>query len=299
MTRKPDPLVARGHALRGAGGLWLAALTAGALGTGLTGRLLGLIGSAGPSRVDGFVELGVVAVGAAVLTWLTLSCAIAAACLTARATGAGWRRGEVWVQRWAPTVVRRAVVIAVGAGLGLSAATGASAADAMPTGSPLPTVSATAAPDAGRDLGWVPTEPGTSAVPSGAPAPTPLAEPDTSPDASLPGASPSAVPAAAGTVAGAARTISAASPSVELPTSSSSTGTAGTAAAPGTVAVAPGDTLWAVAARHLPPGADDAQIAAAWPVWYAANATRIGSDPDLIRPGLVLSVPADLEASAS
>lgn len=298
MTRYPDPPAARGHALRGAGGLWLAALTAGALGAGLTARLLGLVGSAGPSRVDGLVELGVVAVGAAVLAWLTLSCAVAAACLTARATGAGWRRGEVWVQRWAPTVVRRAVVIAVGAGIGLSAATGASAADAVPTGSPLPTVSATAAPDAGRDLGWVPTEPSTSAVPSGAPAPAVLAEPATTRDAPLPSGSPSSAPAAAGTSTGAARTVAAQTPSAAHATSSGSS-SAEAAAAAATVTVAPGDTLWAIAARHLPAGADDAQIAAAWPVWYAANATRIGSDPDLVRPGLVLSVPADLQGSAS
>lgn len=298
MTRYPDPPVARGHALRGAGSLWLAALTAGALGTGLTLRLLGLVGSAGPSRVDGFVELGVVAVGAAVLAWLTLSCAVAAGCLTARAAGVGWRRGELWVQRWAPAVVRRAVVIAVGAGIGLSAATGASAADAVPTGSPQPTASATAAQDAGRDLGWVPTEPSTSAVPSGAPAPTVLAEPATRADASLPSTSPIGTPASAAPAGGAARTVAAESPSAAHATSSSSP-SAGTAAAPGTVTVASGDTLWAIAARHLPAGADDARIAAAWPVWYAANAVRIGSDPDLIRPGLVLSVPADLEGAAS
>jgi nucleoid-associated protein YgaU len=233
-----------------------------------------------------------------VLAWLTLSCAVAAACLTARATGAGWRCGEVWVQRWAPAVVRRAVVIAVGAGIGLSAATGASAADVVPTGSPLPTVSAAAAPDAGRDLGWVPTEPGTSTVPSGASAPTVLAERGTTPDASLPSAYPLGAPASAATAGGAARTV-AAEPSRAAHTGASSSPSAGTAAAPGTVMVAPGDTLWAIAARHLPAGADDAQIAAAWPVWYAANATRIGSDPDLIRPGLVLSVPADLRGSAS
>ncbi|WP_263729243.1 LysM peptidoglycan-binding domain-containing protein [Cellulomonas sp. SG140] len=297
MTCYPDPPVARGHALRGAAGLWLAALTAGALGTGLTLRLLGLVGSASTSRVDGFVELGVVAVGAAVLAWLTLSCAVAAVCLTARAAGAGWRRGEVWLQRWAPMVVRRAVVIAVGAGIGLSAATGASAADAGPTGSPLPTVSVAA--DPGRDLGWVPTEPGTSALPSGAPAATVTAEPTPTPAAPLPSAHPLGAPPSAGTAAGAARTVSSESPGPAHTTSSSPPGAAGAAAAPETVTVARGDTLWAIAARHLPAGADDAQIAAAWPVWYAANATRIGSDPDLIRPGLVLSVPVELQGSTS
>jgi nucleoid-associated protein YgaU len=59
------------------------------------------------------------------------------------------------------------------------------------------------------------------------------------------------------------------------------------------VAVAPGDTLWAIAARHLPAGATDAQIAAAWPTWYATNAAVVGPDPDLILPGQVLTVPAE------
>lgn len=51
------------------------------------------------------------------------------------------------------------------------------------------------------------------------------------------------------------------------------------------VVVRPGDTLWAIARAHLPDGAPDGTIAAAWPRWYAANADLIGPDPDLIRPG--------------
>ncbi|GHG47653.1 hypothetical protein GCM10012320_14600 [Sinomonas cellulolyticus] len=54
----------------------------------------------------------------------------------------------------------------------------------------------------------------------------------------------------------------------------------------------PGDTLWSIVARHLGPGATDLEIADAWPAWYAANASGIGEDPDLIRPGLLLTPPA-------
>ena len=71
--------------------------------------------------------------------------------------------------------------------------------------------------------------------------------------------------------------------------------THGTTASPtpaATIVVAPGDTLWSIAARHLPAGATDAQIAAVWPRWYEANSPVIGADPDVIRPGQVLTVPA-------
>jgi len=57
------------------------------------------------------------------------------------------------------------------------------------------------------------------------------------------------------------------------------------------VVVVRGDTLWAIATRHLPAGASDAEIAAQWPRWYAANRNVIGADPDLIRPGQILHAP--------
>lgn len=59
------------------------------------------------------------------------------------------------------------------------------------------------------------------------------------------------------------------------------------------VTVRRGDSLWQIAARHLGPGAGDAEIALAWPAWYALNADVIGTDPDLIHPGLQLRVPTD------
>ncbi|HVV30683.1 MAG TPA: LysM domain-containing protein [Mycobacteriales bacterium] len=65
-----------------------------------------------------------------------------------------------------------------------------------------------------------------------------------------------------------------------------------------TYTVQPGDTLWALAARELahdrvdaPPSSDTA-IAQRWPAWYAANRSVIGADPNLLRPGQVLQLPA-------
>lgn len=58
-----------------------------------------------------------------------------------------------------------------------------------------------------------------------------------------------------------------------------------------TVTVRPGDSLWSIAARHLGPGAGNAQVDAAWRAWYAANRAVIGADPDLILPGQVLQFP--------
>lgn len=58
-----------------------------------------------------------------------------------------------------------------------------------------------------------------------------------------------------------------------------------------TVTVRPGDCLWDIAAAHLPATATAEEIAAAWPRWYAANRSVIGSDPSLIYPGQVFVSP--------
>jgi nucleoid-associated protein YgaU len=57
------------------------------------------------------------------------------------------------------------------------------------------------------------------------------------------------------------------------------------------VRVRPGDSLWLIAAHRLGPNARPADVAAAWPRWYAANRDVIGADPDLIRPGQLLTPP--------
>lgn len=64
------------------------------------------------------------------------------------------------------------------------------------------------------------------------------------------------------------------------------------------VTVRRGDTLWDLAAAHLPAEATDAEIAAAWQEWHAVNREVIGPDPDLILPGQLLRVPTHQDAVA-
>jgi hypothetical protein len=56
------------------------------------------------------------------------------------------------------------------------------------------------------------------------------------------------------------------------------------------VRVRAGDSLWAIAERHLPAEAPDAAVEAGWRLLAAANADRVHR-PDLIFPGTVLRVP--------
>jgi nucleoid-associated protein YgaU len=60
---------------------------------------------------------------------------------------------------------------------------------------------------------------------------------------------------------------------------------------PRPVVVRQGDTLWQIAARQLGFRAGEAEIAAEWPRWYAANRSVIGDDPGLIIPGTLLHAP--------
>lgn len=57
------------------------------------------------------------------------------------------------------------------------------------------------------------------------------------------------------------------------------------------VTVRPGDTLWAIAERGLPPESTDRAIATRVNVLYAANRQTIGADPNLIFPGQQLTTP--------
>ena len=55
--------------------------------------------------------------------------------------------------------------------------------------------------------------------------------------------------------------------------------------------MAPGDSLWALAAADLPDGASVAEVDERWREIHAANRDVIGDDPDLIRPGQQLRLP--------
>lgn len=61
--------------------------------------------------------------------------------------------------------------------------------------------------------------------------------------------------------------------------------------APRTVVVHPGDSLWSIAADHLPPGSSDARVTTRWRALYAVNRTVVGADPDHIEPGQRLRLP--------
>jgi hypothetical protein len=296
-----------------------AAIGCAAVAVPLAARVAGLAASASAVRADGLVELAVLAAGVLVLVWLAGSAGLAAVCVAARGLGRRWGRGEKCVRRIAPAVIRRAMVVVVVAGLGAASVTSASAADLPPTGTP--TAATVVSDDDGTDLGWVATAPGHS--PS-APATTPTsgsARPIVTVGPTRPGPTPSTTgptsaapepsPAPSGPQPSALETPAGERGMATPPPLSP----AGTIVGPdalsipraprwtpvtpvaddetdAAVVVVRGDTLWDIAARHLPAGASDAQVAAAWPAWYAANAATIGPDPSVIRPGQILAVPA-------
>ncbi|SDP25347.1 hypothetical protein SAMN04489867_1867 [Pedococcus dokdonensis] len=74
---------------------------------------------------------------------------------------------------------------------------------------------------------------------------------------------------------------------------------AGAGARPaGEVVVHRGDSLWSIVRRTLGPGASDAEVAAVWPRWHAANRDVVGPDPDRLLPGQVLRPPEPAEQPA-
>jgi nucleoid-associated protein YgaU len=65
----------------------------------------------------------------------------------------------------------------------------------------------------------------------------------------------------------------------------------GTVTGTAQIEVRPGDSLWRIAEHRCGPGASTAQIAELTNRLYILNRTTIGSDPDLIFPGMTLDVP--------
>lgn len=62
---------------------------------------------------------------------------------------------------------------------------------------------------------------------------------------------------------------------------------------PRATVVRPGDSLWRIAERRLPPGAEPAVVDAAWRRLHSHNRAAV-TDPDLIHPGQRLVLPANL-----
>ena len=181
-------------------------------------------------------------------------------------------------------------------------------------GSPLPAYDP-AAPDSTAPAAGSPVADQSASAPA-EPAPPDLPAPDTpAPDAPAPDntAPDTTAPDTPGSTAATPRQADAAgadpsspatttdpdsppspAPTAAAPASAAETASPATGAAPGadgsdkedeSVTVRPGDTLWAIAAHHLPSDATDAEIDTGWRAWYAANVGVIGANPDLILPG--------------
>ena len=319
-----------------------------------------------PARPDEWVAAGVLGVGALAAAVLAAGCVLLLVGALARGLGRSVRCAEAAADRLTPAVLRRAVAVTVGAGLGLAAPLSSATAGEIDLGWAVTDGSEDGAPGSSNDQGLVTDQPNsalpdagwTGAQPDEDPtgaavlpatglaprAPGDGGDPATTPPS--PGMSLGGPPAAAveevevgdtgrageaGDVAGGAgeagdvggvRTDSQADGDGAAPESAARGGTTqadsttdgaaqaerpSPAAAPGgpagppateagnprTVTVEPGDSLWRIAAAHLPPGAPSAEIAAAWPRWYEHNRDVIGPDPDLIHPGHQLAVPTD------
>ncbi|PFG44023.1 hypothetical protein ATJ88_2740 [Isoptericola jiangsuensis] len=363
---RPSRRTSSAAALLGLAGL--AATTLTLVGVRLRSTLPAAVQDPRLVTVDGWVELVVLGLGAAVAGWMLAGTLVALLCaLLVRGRRAG-ERVDAALGRWTPALVRRlarsAVGVGVGAGLALTPVA-ATAADAPPTPAPAVVL----------DLGWQPTatedtpapsypgpgQPGTDGTTTAAPqgsAPAVTAAVDAPTTAPLPAADPSGTPssepggpsAATSTAptpgdrataadpgpgsspgsgaattteehGGAAPDAGTAGPSPagagtqgpgpgpEQETTRRTTapveqadGTAGApattrdrrAAAPGDdaeVVVVRGDTLWDIAARHLPADATDGDVLRAMLRWHDANRDVVGDDPDVVLPGQVLRAP--------
>lgn len=262
----------------------LAALTAAALGSAAAARLgpLTTRGTVTPAGLEGLVMGAATGVGAVAATLLALGCLLLAASLAAQGAGRAARGLERLATALTPRVLRRALVLGVG-GLLVAGPAAAAAGEDPPDGTAL-------------DLGW--------SVSAAAPSLTTTPPAPPSPGATT-GSVASAEPAAAAGEPTSPVTAGPASPAVPAPSAGPglAAGPAITAPAPSsavgappdataTHVVVPGDSLWSIAEARLGAGAADADVAAQWPRWYAANAAVIGPDPDLVLPGQELVAPA-------
>lgn len=230
-------------------------------------------GSPSPGTLESLVATPVLGLGVLLASWWALSLWFLTAALLLPSTGAASRTLVDTVHRCGPRTLRRLAVVGFGVGLAFSA------------------VPAQAADDPG--VGWVATPPAADPTneqdPQAIPAPTPEAlptdlftvvppavdaTPPTHPEAETSGDNRTADPAPDDAVPDAPNTPS--GPSTN---------------APPTLTVTVGDSLWRIAAAHLPATATTSDIATTWRAWYELNRTIIGPDPDLLIPGQVLTIP--------
>jgi len=307
----PRPIAEPGtHGTRGARGRNLVALAV-ALGLGLVALVrLGHWCRAlwadtlapGPASPSELLMTLTASAAAVVGLWLWLGMVAAAAATLPGALGRGAARALAPVT---PRVARALVGMVLGLGIAGGTAGTALAQEA-------PVVSASA--------GWGPTTPSARPTPStrggnpppstspssattmptlpssASPSPSPILRtgPDqgdvaAAGDASAPGVAPRPLAPEAGWRATRPAVRPSPSPDTRAAVGATSAGQA--TAVDQEVVVRAGDSLWSIAARHLGADASDAEVAAAWPHWYARNADVIGPDPSLILPGQTLRAP--------
>ena len=262
-------------------------LAATAIALGSAVGIMGLAASihrlseAGLHRLDDAVAAGVQALGAAILLWYLATAVVTLTCLGMRAAGVAWVAGERRVSRSGAPLAR--ALLSVGAGVAVVAATVVAPA------------SAATAPglEVSDDLGWGATQDADEPSPE-EPAP---AEPTPDEPATAQPTTDEATPTEATDAASSDAGVPT-PPSTAPGTSTTRPTTTDPGPAPSVAdddptpyLVVVGDTLWDIAADHLPASADDADIAASWPDWYELNRAAVGPDPDLIHPGQVLVAP--------
>jgi LysM repeat protein len=213
----------------------------------------------GPAPVDALLALGASLLCAALLALAAVGATLSLAVVLSGQVAGGLGRLALLLT---PQVVRAAIGLAVGVTVIAGPVVGASTASATTS----PTVTAAAR----------------THQPPERPHQTPQLPPGWSPDR----------PAAPdlGAEASTAQSVTTA-PGTNFSAGGAGTRGSGTAGPRSVVVVHRGDTLWAIAARHLGPAATDTQVAAEWPRWHAANRSTIGADPDLILPGQHLVAP--------
>lgn len=220
-----------------------------------------LVGAAGPTSVEELVIAGSAAAALALLLWVALGLLASVAAMTPGPLGALSRSVRDTI---APETVRRSAAVLLG--VAVMSSCGPTSAVASHGAAQHETRSAAQAGSPAPTPVW-----GESAelVPSGPPEPAaPMAPaPDWTPQPTR------------------------ALPSVTL------TAPRAQVSAPSEVTVRRGDTLWDLAAAYLAPEATDAEVAAEWQRWYAANRDVIGADPDRILPGQVLRIPMPADAA--
>lgn len=245
--------------------------------------------ASGPDAPADLLVVCAAAAGIVLVAWLATGLVLAA---LAAVPGAVGRCAGAAADRFAPAVVRRLAAAVVGTALA-TAVSPAAHADGWAS-VPRPTMSSSSSSSSTLTSAPDPAFVVTARPPVAEPAPPPgtrAAAVTPAPDPGFgagipPSAATAAPPSVPEAPPGRSRTASALGPLGPAP----HTDTAGRHQS--TVTVVRGDSLWVIAARHLGPHATPQQIAREWPRWYATNRTVIGSDPNLIRVGQVLTAPS-------